>query len=293
MGRGTMDQPGGTLPEFAGSEEYYAHVADGYDLIANTYDEIEAQNVVGRRLRNRMQEVLSRSFQPGDRLLEIGCGTGIEAIALASSGVEVVATDLSEQMVTRVRAKARNQRVGNVTCRLMAAHQIGELVEEFGEASFDGAYSHAGALNMDPLLCEVRSGLGRLLRVGGQFVCTVVNLTSLFEVLFYPLVLRPRKAFRRLGNVVPIPITRLEAFNRYVVPTQFYSPAQFLEYFKDGFVLRRLEGLQIFLPPWNLSDYVEHLEPLARFVEAFEARLADKPPFNSWGSLSLLELART
>lgn len=288
-----MDQPGRTLPTFEAGDDYYAHVAHGYDLIAETYDEVEVQNAVGRRLRKRMQEVLFRCFQPDERVLEIGCGTGIEAISLASHGIEVVATDLSEQMVTQVREKARDQGVENVTGHRLAAHQIGELADEFGEASFDGAYSHAGALNMDPLLSEVNIGLRRLLKVSGKFVCTVVNQVSLFEVLFYPLVLRPRKAFRRFGNVVPIPITRLEAYRRYVVPTHFYSPSQFLRYFRDDFVLRRLEGLQILLPPWNLADHLERLEPLARFLEALETRLADKPPFNSWGGLSLMELVRT
>ena len=281
-----------TLPAFADRVEYYDHVARGYDLIADTYDRVEAANAVGRRLRKHMQAALFRTFSPGDRVLDIGCGTGIEALALAERGVAVVATDLSEQMVERVRKKAAERGFANVIARRLAAHEIGVLHAEFGEGAFDGTYSHGGALNMDPRLGDVAPELARLVRPSGRILCTVVNQASLFEVVFYPLVLRPSKAFRRLGNDIPIPITRLKAFRRYVVPTRFYSPRTFVRLFKPHFVLRRLEGLQILLPPWNLSDYVDQLEPLARAIEVIEDLLAEKRPFNSWGSLFIAELER-
>ncbi len=280
-----------TLPAFDASPEYYRHVAHGYDQITTTYDDVEAANWVGRRLRRVMQAALFRTFHPGQRVVEIGCGTGIEAIALAQRGVEVVATDLSEDMVRLVREKAAAKGLTNLHARALAAHEVGVLREEFG-GGFDGAYSHGGVLNMDPGIEDVATGVARLIRPGGRFLCTVVNQTSLFEALFYPLVLRPRKGYRRLGRDIPIPITRHEGFRKYVVPTRFYSPRQFVRFFDDGFRLHRLEGLQILLPPWNLSDWIDRLDPLARAVEAIETRIADRRPFNSWGSIFLADLER-
>jgi len=279
------------LPAFEANAEYYRHVARGYDLITPSYDHVEAANWVGRRLRRRMQEALFDAFRPGDRVVEVGCGTGIEAIALAERGVHVVATDLSKDMVRLVRAKAAERGLANLEARTFAAHEIGKLQEEFG-SGFDGAYSHGGVLNMDPRIEEVASGLARLVRPGGRFLCTVVNQTSLFEALFYPLVLRPRKGYRRLGRDIPIPITRHEGFRKYVVPTRFYSPRRFVGYFNGAFEVRHLEGLQILLPPWNLSDWIDRLDPLARAVEAIETRIAARRPFNSWGSIFLADLER-
>jgi ubiquinone/menaquinone biosynthesis C-methylase UbiE len=281
-----------SFPAFGPDKAYYEHVSHGYDLIAPTYDGVEAQNAVGRRLRRKMQDALFRTFRPGQRVLEVGCGTGIEALALAERGVSVVATDLSADMVGLVARKARDRGLSNVETRKLAAHEIGALIDRFGPASFDGAYSHGGALNMDPRIDAFAAAIPKLLRPSARFLCTVVNQASLFETLFYPLVLRPRKAFRRLGNDIPIPITRHDAHRTYVVPTRFYSPRSFLATFDGAFELRRLEGLQIFLPPWNLSDYVDRLAPLARAAEAIEERLGHRRPFNSWGSLFLAELER-
>jgi len=279
------------LPAFEGNPDYYRHVAHGYNQITNSYDHVEAANWVGRRLRRRMQEVLFQTFRDGDRVVEVGCGTGIEAIALAERGVSVVATDLSEDMVRLVREKAAAKGLTNLEARTLAAHEVGKLHEEFGNG-FDGAYSHGGVLNMDPRIEDVADGLARLVRPHGRFLCTVVNQTSLFEALFYPLVLKPRKGYRRLGRDVPIPITRHEEFKKYVVPTRFYSPHRFLQIFGGDFRARHLEGLQILLPPWNLSDWIDRLDPLARAMEAIEVRLGDRRPFNSWGSIFLADLER-
>jgi len=287
-----VDQVEGRLPEFLPRPEYYSHVRRGYDLISTSYDAVEAQNVVGQRLRNRMQQALFQSFGPGDRVLELGCGTGIEALALASRGVRVMATDISPKMVEWVEKKAEEAGLKDLEARCLAAHEIDSLVAEFGENGFDGAYSHGGVLNMDPDLGSVAGGLATLLRPRARFLCTVVNQASLFEILFYPMVLRPRKAFRRLGKDVPIPITRLPEFRNFVVPTRFYSPARFLLSFTPLFRLRRLLGLQILLPPWNLAGYLERVGPITRFVEALEDRIADKPPFREWGSVFLMELER-
>src|SRR5207247_10584341 len=106
----------------------------------------------------------------------------------------------------------------------LRASEIGVLADEYGEEFFDGGFSHAGTLNMEPALELVPSQLRRLVRRGGAFVCSIINKISLFELLFYPLVLRPRKAFRRLGHTVPLPFSREPPLYRYFVHTQCYIP---------------------------------------------------------------------
>ena len=91
------------VPEFADIPAYHSHVRHGYDLIADTYDRVEAANGVGQRLRRHMQEALFRTFRKGHRVVEIGCGTGIEAHALSARSVDVLATDLSKETAFEMR----------------------------------------------------------------------------------------------------------------------------------------------------------------------------------------------
>ena len=48
---------------------------------------------------HRCGESLEKAFRPGDRVLEIGCGTGVDACFLAERGVKVLACDSSPQMI--------------------------------------------------------------------------------------------------------------------------------------------------------------------------------------------------
>ncbi len=276
------------------TEDYYRSIEEGYDALAPSYDQDIGSNPVGQRMHAVFREVLRAAFSGCQKVFEIGCGTGTDALWLARSGLEVVATDISQEMVGLVREKARAEGLADrIQVAKLRACEIAGLAREHGRESFDGGYCHAGALNMEPAIQCVPAQIQQLLRRGGAFVCSVINKTSLFELLFYSLVLRPRKAFRRLGNVIPIPISRSPPLNQYVVPARFYSPSEVVSMFRPGFALEALQGLQIFLPPANLADYYAAANPLFSPLEVLEAHLSKTPPLNAWGNHSIMTFRRT
>lgn len=271
----------------------YEHVREGYDRLAATYDEEIGSNPIGIRMRAIFRRALLAAIRPRALVFEIGCGTGTDAIWLAKRGIQVVATDISEEMLIRVREKARTEGVSErIQAKRLSAGEIEELRLDFGTEAFDGAFSHAGALNMEPDLSKVASAAAVLLKSSTPFVCSAINKTSLFEVLFYPSVLRPRKAFRRLDNIVPIPISRKDPFSRHVVPGRFYSPRELVRIFQGGFFVERIQGLQILLPPSNLAEYYAALRPVFAPFERLEDALSTRWPVNSWGHHSILTLRR-
>ena len=278
----------------SGTLETYRHIARGYALLAPSYDQDVGSNAVGQRMHDVFRDILRRNFAARQTVFEIGCGTGIDALWLARLGVDVVATDISQEMVDVLSKKAKAEGLADrIRVAKLRASEIGRLARDYGEESFGGGYCHAGALNMEPALELVPSQVRQLVRRGGAFVCSVINKTSLFELLFYPLVLRPRKAFRRLDNVVPIPISREPPLNRYVVPARFYSPGEVAALFRPDFSLEALQGLQILLPPANLSEYYIALGPIFAAVEVVERHIARHPPMNGWGHHSILTLRRS
>ena len=83
-------------------------IARGYDLLSAGYDEQLARDGWMRRLLWRRFDSL---FRAGDRVLDVGCGTGIDTVHLAERGVSVTGIDVSPGMVAVLRAKLAERRI--------------------------------------------------------------------------------------------------------------------------------------------------------------------------------------
>src|SRR5687768_5594521 len=126
--------------------------ARAFSLAAPHYDHDQKRNRVARWSRGRSLELLHRYLHPGDTLLEIGCGTGEEALHLARSGSRVVATDTAPGMVAALEWKLDSEPnlATNVTPYVLQARDLGRLVPIYEKAHFAGAYSSFGPLNCEP-----------------------------------------------------------------------------------------------------------------------------------------------
>jgi len=94
--------------------------------------------------------------QPGERILDLGCGDGALTAALVEAGCEVVAVDHSEAMALAARRRGLDAR--RVDARELPF-----------EREFDAVFSNA-ALHWVPEAEAVASGVARALRPGGRFV---------------------------------------------------------------------------------------------------------------------------
>jgi demethylmenaquinone methyltransferase/2-methoxy-6-polyprenyl-1,4-benzoquinol methylase len=76
--------------------------------VATKYDAINAAIFFpsGGSLRLRRRLVDALDLQPGERVLELGCGTGQVTAALIAAGADVVAVDALPAMLDRARQRA-------------------------------------------------------------------------------------------------------------------------------------------------------------------------------------------
>src|SRR5690348_10540712 len=81
------------------------NVESPFDALAADYDRAFTTSTIGRHMRAAVWRRLDAVFRPGDRVLELSCGTGEDALYLARKGVRVVATDSSPRMLEKARAK--------------------------------------------------------------------------------------------------------------------------------------------------------------------------------------------
>ncbi len=89
---------------------------------AATYWNGMAKRYAGSKIKDEAayQEKLSRTraiLTPQSRVAELGCGTGSTAIALAHSAGEIIAADISSEMLRIAREKANSANINNIGFR--------------------------------------------------------------------------------------------------------------------------------------------------------------------------------
>jgi SAM-dependent methyltransferase len=111
-------------------------------------------------------------IQPGERVLEFGCGNGQFSRRLAELGATVYATELSERMIehARARTEARSDLAGKVTFGRLDATDPAALAAVPG-APFDAAVCNMLIMDMIEVAPLYRA-LPYLLTSDGRFVFT-------------------------------------------------------------------------------------------------------------------------
>jgi SAM-dependent methyltransferase len=178
-----------------------------FDALAADYGRLWSEAARGRSQRTRVWREIDRLFHAGDCVLDLGCGTGDDALHLAERGVAVIGIDASEKMVEIARGRgvdARRMRmedfgrVGFSPRGALASHPDCEAEASRGlKPAFHGAISNFGALNCVEDLRPVAAGLGRLVRPGGAVAICLMGRFSPAETIRFLAKLEWRKAARR------------------------------------------------------------------------------------------------
>ena len=161
----------------AGTKDARLSVTAAYDAIAAGYDE----QVRGDDwMRRKLHVSFLRAFRPGERVLDVGCGTGIDAVFLARHGINVVGIDASSEMIVRFRQRVPVEPLqGDFESQILEIEGLSNL----GDERFDGIISAFASLNSLRDLQGFADDAARLVRPRGRMVLHMLNRFSVWEWL--------------------------------------------------------------------------------------------------------------
>src|ERR1700730_3256394 len=249
---------------------------DAFDSVAADYDGPRGNNALIQDMRSEMWRTLDATFPQRSRLMDLGCGTGLDAVRLARGGHYVTATDWSQRMVERTRERAEREQVADrVEAITVGAHELSHVD---GQSQFDGAYSNLGALNCVPDLAEMAAQCARLLRPRAALVFSVIGRICPWEIGHYALKRNwGRVRVRFAPAMVPV------GMNKRVVWTRYYTPREFYRAFERQFALEHFRGLCVLAPPPYLTGMKEKHLRLYERLWRLDRRAAGWPVLRNMG----------
>lgn len=218
-----------------------APVSQFYDSIAAAYDTAMAKSFIGRLLSQRFQDCLLTQFEGAARLLDIGCGSGTDALFLGGKGLQVYGFDVSTGMVEVARQKAA------ATGLAAKVHfSVGDATDSstWPDGHFDGAYANFNVLNHLPDLGEFAVALSEKLQPGAFLVVTMMNRVCLSEVLGYLLQLKFATATRKFWS----------RQNTLALPMRLFFPSEAAGQLAPSFLLQEVVCLGLLVPPAQLYE---------------------------------------
>jgi trans-aconitate methyltransferase len=143
--------------------------------------------------------------QPGERILDLGCGDGQLTLRVAATGARVTGADLSPEMAAAARARGVEAEVANAEAL------------PFADGSFDAVFSNAAlhwVHDHEAMLAQVH----RVLKPGGRFVAEMGghgNIAAI-RVAFIAALARHGHADREDGvNYYPTPESYTRRLERH------------------------------------------------------------------------------
>lgn len=217
-----------------------------FDELASGYDAAFGSTALGTSLRALVRERLEAAFAGRRRILEIGCGTGDDAIDLARRGLDVLATDAAPLMVRVAAAKAAAAGCAErIQFRCVPMERLGA---ELAGESFDGVFSNFGAINCARDFGRVAAGVAALLAPGAPLVWVVMGRHVPWEWAWFLARGQWRKAFRR---------TAKGGAAWRGLQISYPTPAELERALRPHFVSTSRRALGVVLPPTYASGWLE------------------------------------
>jgi ubiquinone/menaquinone biosynthesis C-methylase UbiE len=261
------------------------HLAgSAFDTIAESYDSLFTMSMIGRSQRAAVWRKAETVFRAGDHVLELNCGTGTDALFLASRGIAITACDASPRMVEQAQKQIDvDAPRAAVDFRVLCTERLDELPSDL---LFDGAFSNFSGLNCISDLSKIWRLLARRLHPGAQVLICLSTRFCMWEILHYLSMGEIHKAGRRCRGTAEATIGR----NSF--PVYYPTLRSLRQSLGPMFHLRSVTGIGITVPPSYMESWARRYPSALRFCDAVDRFICEWPGIRVLGDHMLLRLER-
>lgn len=242
-----------------------------FDHIAS-FDSLFTRSVIGQLQRKQVWRYLQRMTPQlnGLEILELNCGSNEDAMLFSERGVNLVATDVSEEMlkVTTVRANQYSMQH-----RISSQYLDPECFDEtVFDKKFDLIFANFGGINcLHPeAVKRLIHNLPSILAPGGRFVAVVTPRFCLWESMYHLFRFRFGQAFQRNTSRK----ATVELGNTSFT-TWYYNPSQLIKWSERRFRMIKKIPIGLTMPPVALESRFVDRKPLVfrlfRWGKRFDA----------------------
>ena len=254
-------------------------VTEFHNEIASGYDEVVGVSIPARLIRNFFCQRILNAVKPGMHLLEIGCGTGIDAVYLAKNGIKLTSTDISPEMIKITSQKAVNENLTEfITTEILDADNLDKLDGNL----FDGIISNFNAMNYVKDMNKFALNAHKILKPGAKVFFVMLNKVCLWEFYYYLLKFRPVTAYERL--------TAREKY--FKTRMKLYFPRRVKKIFSEYFITNSVRGFGFLYPPDGLAAFQERHMKFFNSIQGLENFLCSKYPFYNFCDHYLIEMTK-
>ncbi len=245
-------------------------IKKGFSDIAYDYEALDKTSGLIHWMRNRIRKHFIGTLDTNSSILEINCGSGIDAVFFAKKGYKVHATDIAEGMIGYVRSKIISENLDNyLTCGVLSFEELHSLKEK----RYSHIFSNFGGLNCSSPeeLEKAFNSFKEVLEPYGCITLVIMPRICLWE--FLKIFKGDATAFRRLKKKGILANIKGEK-----VLTYYHSTKRIKDLLKEDFTDFKIENICFLGPTGNHIHFYEKYPFLFKILSSFDT-LTNKIPF--------------
>lgn len=231
-----------------------------FDDEAKKYDYNFTESLIGKAQRNMVHYHIKKHLTKTLNILEINCGTGVDAIWLAEQKHNIIATDISEKMILEASCKTELKNLTFLQLDLLKVH------DKFKGDNFDFMFSNFGGLN-----CLTKSDLkyffqniSSILHSKSKIALVIMPKNTIWEQVYFILKQRTQEAFRRKKESVIVNVSN------ELITTYYYNPKDIVNLSKSNFTCIECKPIGFFVPPSYLEPFVKRHQIVFRILRKLD-----------------------